>query len=184
MAPLWYLMSMQLLFRSAALLLLLLLAACSETVGNHLEGRVAEGGSYAEIMPAKLELAPTSNVDRLTSVAGGNVQQGQIAGVGIGRLFELIQTKRVLLVDCRPTIFYRMGHIDDAINLPLKKYAKSANMIRTHFDHALTERKVIVLYCQNMDCPDGYLFAKKIAEEGYSVSVYKGGWQEWKASGL
>jgi len=182
MEPLWYLMSMQLLFSCVALLLLL--TACSDISGNHSEGRVAEGGSHVDMTPAKPKLAPTNNVDGRASVAGGNVQQGQITGVDIGRLFELIQGGRVLLVDCRPPIFYRMGHIDDAINLPLKKYAKSINVIKTHFDHALTERKVVVLYCQNIDCPDGYLFAKKIAEEGYSVSVYKGGWQEWKASGL
>ena len=66
----------------------------------------------------------------------------------------------------------------------LKNMQNPSGVIRTHFDHALTERKVVVLYCQNIDCPDGYLFAEKIAEEGYSVSVYKGGWQEWKASGL
>ena len=41
--------------------------------------------------PAKPELAPTSNVDGRASVAGGDVQQGQITGVDIGRLFELIQ---------------------------------------------------------------------------------------------
>ena len=182
MAPLWYLRSMQSLFPCAALLLLL--TACSEIAGNHSEAQVVERANDAKIMPAKPELAQRSNADRQLAVAGENVQQGQITGVDIGRLFELIQTKRVLLVDCRPPIFYRMGHIDDAINLPLKKYAKSINMIKTHFDHGLAERKVLVLYCQNIDCPDGYLFAKKIAEEGYSVSVYQGGWQEWKASGL
>ena len=182
MAPLWYLMSMQLSFTCVALLLLL--TACSEIAANHSEDRVAEGGSHAKIVPAKPELVQRSKVDRQIPVAGENVQAGQITGVDIGRLFTLIQEKRILLVDCRPPIFYRMGHIDDAINLPLKKYVKSIGMIRAHFDHALTERKVIVLYCQNIDCPDGYMFAKKIAEQGYSVSVYKGGWQEWKASGL
>lgn len=166
---------MQFLFLCVAMLLLL--TACSEIAGTHSEGRVAGTGSHAE-------LAQKNNVASHASVIGKRVQQGQITGVDIGRLFELIQTKRVLLVDCRPMIFYRMGHIDGAINLPLKKYTKSINMIRADFDRALTERKIIVLYCQNIDCPDGYLFAKKIAEEGYSVSVYKGGWQEWKASGL
>ena len=119
-----------------------------------------------------------------SQVGRDNVESGQITGVDIERLFSLLQAERVLLVDCRPQLYYRLGHIDSAINLPYKKYEVSLEKIMKRLDQGLAERKVIVLYCQNYNCPDAYLFAKKIAEKGYSTSVYKGGWQEWKASGL
>jgi len=109
---------------------------------------------------------------------------GQITGVDIEHLFALLGDKQVLLVDCRPSLYYRMGHIDGAINLPYRKYAAHSEKFVEQLDEGLAEQKVIVLYCQNYSCPDAYLFAKKVAEIGYSTSVYKGGWQEWKGSGL
>ena len=51
-------------------------------------------------------------------------------------------------------------------------------------DDAVASGKVIVLYCQNVQCPDGYLVGKEMIEMGYSVSLYKGGWEEWKAMGF
>jgi 3-mercaptopyruvate sulfurtransferase SseA len=113
-----------------------------------------------------------------------DLQLGQITGVDIERLFALLEAEQVFLVDCRPPLFYFMGHINGAINLPYKKLTSSKDEILEQLDEGLAERKVIVLYCQNYACPDAYVFAKKIAELGYSSSVYKGGWQEWKSSGL
>ncbi|MGB2403526.1 MAG: rhodanese-like domain-containing protein [Akkermansiaceae bacterium] len=109
---------------------------------------------------------------------------GQITGVDIERLFALLQDQHVLLIDCRPGLYYRMGHIDDAINLPYRKLSARIGKFVEQLDKGLAENKVIVLYCQNYNCPDAYLFAKKVADLGYSTSVYKGGWQEWRDSGL
>lgn len=112
------------------------------------------------------------------------IKPGEITGVDIERLFSLTESNSVLLVDCRPGLFYRLGHIEGALSMPLKKYQDALNTNKKLFDRALAEGKIIVFYCQNLNCPDAYLFAKAIAREGYSTSVYKGGWEEWKASGL
>lgn len=109
---------------------------------------------------------------------------GQITGVDIGQVFTVMQTNRVLLVDCRPQMFYYLGHIDGAINLPLKSYDKLIDDRKINIQQALAEKKIIVLYCQNVKCPDAYAVAKKLALLGHSVSVYKGGWEEWKLAGL
>lgn len=102
----------------------------------------------------------------------------------MGRLFTMIQTDRVMLVDCRPPLFFRMGHLDGAINLPLKNYDAVIRERKQHLDQALASNKIIVLYCQNTECPDAYGVAKKLIILGYSVSIYKGGWEEWKRAGL
>ncbi|MGB1874386.1 MAG: rhodanese-like domain-containing protein [Akkermansiaceae bacterium] len=129
-------------------------------------------------------LSGAGKIEASRVVKTQKVKPGQITGVGIEQLFSLMQNQQVMLVDCRPGIYYHLGHIQDAIHLPLKKYARSLNTTKGLFDRALKEGKVIVIYCQNLNCPDAYLFAKGISAEGYSVSVYKGGWEEWKASGL
>ena len=77
-----------------------------------------------------------------------------------------------------------MGHIEEAISLPLKKFDKVIDSRRAMLDSALKAGRVVVLYCQNVKCPEAHIMAEKLAALGYSVSVYKGGWEEWKQAGL
>lgn len=161
----------------SGLALAFLLAACAHKGTVASEGatspndnshgsRLAAGNTITAIAPAK------------------KIKPGEVTGVSIEQLFSLSESERVLLVDCRPGLFYRLGHIKGALNMPLKKYQAMNNANKAHFDRALADGRIIVFYCQNLNCPDAYLFAKAIAKEGYSTSVYKGGWEEWKASGL
>lgn len=140
-------------------------------------GAVAAGNSGP-----LLSGAPRIEASRLVKTQ--KIQPGQITGVDIEQLFSLMQNQQVMLVDCRPGIYYHLGHIRGAVHLSLRKYARILHAIKEVFDRALADGKVIVIYCQNLNCPDAYLFAQKIASEGYSVSVYKAGWEEWNASGL
>lgn len=117
-------------------------------------------------------------------VSDQKARPGQITGVDMGRLFTLIQTGRVMLVDCRPALFFHRGHIEGAINLPHKKYDALIRDRKAQLDRALAADQVIVLYCQNSECPDAYGVAKKLSILGYPVSVYQGGWEEWKRAGL
>lgn len=119
-----------------------------------------------------------------TQAIRNDLKLGQITGVDIEHLFALLQDNQALLVDCRPSLYYRIGHIDGALNLPYRKSATHLDEFVEQLDKGLAQRKLIILYCQNYNCPDAYLFAKKLSEIGYSSSVYKGGWQEWKESGL
>ena len=94
MARLWYLMSMQLLFSMCRpVAAAYSLFRDSQEIIQRVE-LLKVAGTLEVMTPAKRELAPTSNVDGRASVAGGDVQQGQITGVDIGRLFELIQARK------------------------------------------------------------------------------------------
>lgn len=120
----------------------------------------------------------------VSGYAAGKVKTGEITGVDIDRVFSMNQSGRLLLVDCRPAFYYLKGHINGAINLPLKKYDKLIRDRQKHLNDAVAARKIIVLYCQNVKCPDAYAVAKKLVKLGYSVSIYKGGWEEWNRAGL
>ncbi len=171
---------LKLFFRVLWLGSFFLTAGCSGPEGNH----PRFGSGTGQGSDAGSSSSGVVKADSNSLVAPKKVQPGEITGVNIDRLFALMQSQRVLLVDCRPAIFYHLGHIQDALHIPLKKYAGLINVTKGQFDNAIATGKVIVIYCQNLNCPDAYIFAKKIAADGYSISVYKGGWEEWKASGL
>lgn len=116
--------------------------------------------------------------------ASPKVKPGSITGVDVARVFTMRQNDQALLVDCRPPIFYKMGHINGSISLPKKKYDAVFPSVKAQLNAAKSSGKIIVLYCQNTECPDAYAVAKKLSPLGYSVSIYKGGWEEWKQAGF
>ena len=145
----------------------------------------ARAGGAGEVSPGQSSASEAQAAATVTpAVSEKKMRPGQITGVDMGRLFTLIQTDRVMLVDCRPALFFLRGHIEGAINLPHKKYDALIRDRKAHLDQALAAHQVIVLYCQNTECPDAYGVAKKLITLGYSVSVYQGGWEEWKRAGL
>ena len=154
--------------------LIFLLASCAEP-------------KLAVVIPVQKSVDEESSAVEKTEprvASKPSIKPGVITGVDIGRLFTMKQTDKVHLVDCRPPIFYRMGHIGGAVNFPLKKYTSTLPTQQPFLDAAVKSGKVIVLYCQNVDCPDAYAVAKKLMRLGYSISIYKGGWEEWHQAGL
>lgn len=88
-----------------------------------------------------------------------------------------------LIVDVRPYLFFKQGHIPGAINLAKVYY------IRDFSRHEKTlyaaENKKIVLYCSSADCEDASFVAKKLFDTGLKkVHVFTGGWAEWEEAKL
>lgn len=110
--------------------------------------------------------------------------KGQISQMDIGTLFQLQGANEAFIIDVRPAFFYNLDHIPGAISIPKKSFDSIYPSKRAELDAAISAGKVIVLYCTDENCPDGRNTARLLAKEGYSSSVYKGGWKEWKASGL
>lgn len=52
------------------------------------------------------------------------MKPGKITSVDMGQLFTMSQTGKVYLIDTRPPLYFRFGHIDVANSLPLIKYDK------------------------------------------------------------
>lgn len=65
------------------------------------------------------------------------VKAGDLTVVSIDHLFGLMQSGQVYLIDCRPSIFYHMGHLDGAINLPAKKWDAVINERKVEIDAAI-----------------------------------------------
>lgn len=159
-----------------------LLVACGDPTATPTTNKPVTSPTDTPVAVAKKPSPGT--VPAATTPAAPKIRPGEITGIDMGRVFTMTQTGQIHLVDCRPPIFYRMGHIDGAVNLPLKSYSTAIQKHKAQLDQAKAVKKVIVLYCQNLECPDAYAVAKKLVLLGYSVSIYKGGWEEWKRAGF
>lgn len=107
-----------------------------------------------------------------------------ITSVAVERVFELRETGEIYLIDTRPALFFFRGHINHAVNIPLKKFDKLYAEKESEIAEARAAGKVLVIYCANEKCPDSYKMAIRFAEKGISTSVFKGGWELWQQTGL
>lgn len=155
----------------------LLIAACSDPTPPPVP--------VAPVKPVATKPVETPQVDKPVPVPiPPTVKPGQITSVDMGQLFTMSQTGKLYLIDTRPPLFFRLGHIDGANSLPLIKYDKAILDKKPQIDAASKAGKVIVAYCQNVNCPDAHKLATKLSRMGYNVSIYSGGWEEWKRSGI
>lgn len=80
----------------------------------------------------------------------------------------------VLLLDVRPRLFFKDGHIEGAFCFPLVEFEKVYQ--KDFFSNA---RRVIV-YCDGVDCDSAEVVAGALKRLGHAqVVVYRGGWKEW-----
>ncbi|NWK54041.1 rhodanese-like domain-containing protein [Verrucomicrobiaceae bacterium N1E253] len=156
----------------------LLFYSCADPSAESLQ---AEGKPQQEVPVAKAdEGGPTRDAVQ----SPGDREAGEITVIRLEHLFALKQSGQVLLVDCRQPLFHRMGSIPGSVNLPVKKFDSTFSEMKPSLDEARQADQIIVLYCQNEKCPYAYQVAKKLSAKGYKVTIYNGGWDEWKHAGL
>ena len=155
-----------------------LVVGCGTPPGSRVEGGPAEPSPVPEKSLKKPEIP---SVAKPTAPA---VRKGTITEVDLNRLLQLQDEGKAYLIDVRPRLFYGLGHLPEAVSMPKKSFPLSLVKTQAGIDAAVAGGKVLVLYCQNVDCPDGYSVGKEMAEMGYSVALYKGGWEEWKEMGF
>jgi rhodanese-related sulfurtransferase len=96
--------------------------------------------------------------------------------------FRAVQ-KHALVLDARPEIFHRFGHIPKAISLPREDFEACYSKQRTLFEKHKTHP--VVIYCSGGSCEDGAMVANALITLGFTdVRFYRGGWDEWTRIGL
>jgi len=96
---------------------------------------------------------------------------------------ELAENKKALILDARPEIFHRLGHVPGALSLPREDfengYSKYKSLLEPNKDQP------IAVYCSESNCEDSSMVADALVKLGYHrVMVFKGGWGEWTAAKL
>lgn len=90
-----------------------------------------------------------------------------------------LENNSALLVDSRPNAKFMQESIVGSISIPDTSYEE----LKGRFPIDKNER--IVTFCAGYDCEKSHIVAKKLYENGYkNVSVYAGGFPEWKKAGL
>jgi rhodanese-related sulfurtransferase len=93
---------------------------------------------------------------------------------------SLFDAGTVLFVDARPPFDFGLGHIRGAVNLPLKDFDQSREILQL-----IPRDQPLVTYCDGEDCNSSVMLAAKLDSAGYkSVRVFFGGWKEWSARHL
>ncbi|MDF3059319.1 MAG: Rhodanese domain protein [Rariglobus sp.] len=93
--------------------------------------------------------------------------------------FEAIRAG-ALILDARPEIFYRIGHVPGALSLPRKDFETAYAALGAR----LAEGRPLVVYCAGETCEDAELVRTALARLGHAqVQVFQGGWEEWQAAG-
>jgi rhodanese-related sulfurtransferase len=109
-------------------------------------------------------------------------KKGKWTSCDLDKVKSLMATGNVLMVDARPDLFYKFGHIPGAVSLPAQseKSSKEARKVLS----GVPKPRAIAVYCADSDCKNAETVASEISLIGYDdVYVFTGGWQEWTDSG-
>jgi rhodanese-related sulfurtransferase len=85
-----------------------------------------------------------------------------------------------LLFDARKGELYDQGRLPGALSLPLVRFAEA--FVEVH--PILRPEDALLVYCSGKECDESLELGRRLREQGYAnVSVYLGGFDEWKAAG-
>lgn len=91
-----------------------------------------------------------------------------------------LYNSKALFVDSRHPYEFKQGHIPGALNIPLSRFGENGSSL-----DAISKDKLLVTYCDGVDCNSSMQLAAKLFEAGFTnVRVFFSGWQEWKSRGL
>lgn len=88
-----------------------------------------------------------------------------------------------LILDARPEIFHRLGHIPGALALPRDEFESYYQRHREALEKNKARR--LVIYCQGGSCEDSDLVSKALVRLGYTqIAIFTEGWNAWVAEKL
>ena len=95
----------------------------------------------------------------------------------------VVTGKKALVLDARPEIFHRLGHVPGALALPRDEFENYYHKLQSQLEK--DKNQPLVIYCSSTSCEDSGLVADSLKKLGYThVSIFHGGWSEWTQAGL
>jgi rhodanese-related sulfurtransferase/DNA-binding HxlR family transcriptional regulator len=98
----------------------------------------------------------------------------EVEGIDREELVARLDRGDVVLVDVRPELEYRAGHIDGARSIPLDELEQRLA--------DLPEDAEIVAYCRGPFCAYAHEAVRRLRGSGRSARRLEDGWPEWKLS--
>jgi len=89
-----------------------------------------------------------------------------------------VSDKSGLILDARPEIFHRLGHVPGAISLPRDEFETGYALVKTQLE--ANRSQPIVLYCASSSCEDAGLVKTSLTALGFTnIAIFEGGWSAW-----
>ncbi len=142
---------------------------------ERLQQTVNKIASDSRIVPGTESAAPDGN---LPSVAA------EVRQLDLPAFRDIVESKtKGIVLDARPEIFHRLGHVPGAISLSREEfeadYAKHRSLLEKD------KSQLIAVYCSSSSCEDSQMVADALVKLSFTrVFVFKGGWSDWSAAGL
>lgn len=96
--------------------------------------------------------------------------------VTIDELRDRLQTGQAVLLDTRPEVEYRAGHLPQAISIPLDELERRLDELPRH--------RTLVVYCRGPLCVIADDALAVLSEDGRKVARLEEGVAEWQQAGL
>jgi rhodanese-related sulfurtransferase len=103
----------------------------------------------------------------------------EVAEIELPALREALEHKAAgVILDARPAVFYRNGHIPGAISLSREAFEVDYTSQRKRLE--ADKSQLIIVYCSDLGCEDSQLVADGLVKMAYTrVFVFRGGWEDW-----
>lgn len=102
--------------------------------------------------------------------------------LSLAEFVDFVENKRGLVLDARPEIFHRLGHVPGALSLPRDDFENIYPTLKDKLEVDLAQP--VVIYCASVSCEDADLVKKALAALGFTqLKLFERGWAEWTAAG-
>ena len=103
-------------------------------------------------------------------------QDRDLEAIDQEQLLRLLEEDAVIVIDVRPVIEYRQGHIIRARSLPLEDLERRLR--------DFPPSREVVAYCRGPYCVFADEAVRALKSHGYSARRLSGGFPEWRSAGL
>lgn len=92
-----------------------------------------------------------------------------------------VQNKRGLIIDARPEIFHRLGHVPGALSLARDDFENRYTALKDKLESDRSQP--IVIYCSGPPCESSQLVKKALTSLGFTnIALFEGGWDAWSGA--
>lgn len=94
-----------------------------------------------------------------------------------------VENKQGIVLDARPEIFHRLGHVPGALSLPREEFEKTYPKLKIQLEPY--KDRPIAIYCSSSSCHDSELVRKALTSLGYAqIAIFRDGWNGWTQANL
>ena len=103
-------------------------------------------------------------------------KRNSLEGVKIDELLIRLKSKNIVLLDVRPAVEYKNGHIPKAINIPIEELSTKLRN--------LPKDKEYIAYCRGPFCVFADETVNRLIKKGFKAKRLFEGFPDWKLRGL